>query len=153
MPKKVDIRIHKILSLLDRERSLLAWLVSRGLNPSHIYNHLCKHHPDVHFSLGGFLNAFRRLEPELYEHALRNRNRAYLSVQAYHEEIREQVNAGYSLKQIHDRICPHITYSVFIARLREHDPDLHFRARQNGLKIRGACLTVRAENNADGVTS
>lgn len=134
MPNKVDIRKHKILSMLAQERSLLAYLVAQGEIPSNIHERLRENYPNVNFSLEGFMYAFKRLEPELYEQALRNRKKSHLSIQAYENQIRELVNSGHSLKQIQARICPHITYSLFIMRLREHAPDLHFRGKQNGLK-------------------
>ncbi|MEB7742458.1 hypothetical protein NGB58_25355 [Escherichia coli] len=121
----------EIYRLIVNESELITAWIKSGDMPSTVYKKLRDKHPDVIFSVNGFLYNLRHFNYALYETALKNKSKTRLLILNHYDDIAAAICSGHTLKDTHKLVCPHITYNCFIVQLRKTCPDLHSLGKTN----------------------
>ncbi|HFO9187830.1 TPA: hypothetical protein ACHKHB_005067, partial [Escherichia coli] len=146
MKGKIIPEKNKIKNLINQERDAIALWIKDGMRLPDIYRLLKEKHPELTFSQNGFVFSLRRDASDLHENALFNRSTVAVFMQKQHSEMTLMVNSGCLLKNVHEALFSHISYSVFLRYIVKLYPDLHYQAKLN--RKGAVCGELHHEENA-----
>ncbi|EEW1127402.1 hypothetical protein I2517_002979 [Escherichia coli] len=124
----------EIYCLIFKEHEQIMNWISSGATLSEIYKKLSLNHPEINFSINGFLYNLRNFYYYLYDSALKNKNKTRLFIIKHQDDIAATISSGHTLKETQQLILPQVTYNCFIVQLRINYPDLHALGKMNHAK-------------------